>query len=72
LLFSASLGYPGVLGDKPFHGCFGALTLCVPRPQKSQKPESPPRIERIDSLEGEKAWAGTGERIGARITLIET
>jgi hypothetical protein len=40
--------------------------------EKSQKPEFPPKIERIDSLEGEKAWAGTGERIGAMIILIET
>jgi len=34
LLFSASLGYFGVLGDKPFHWCFGALNLCIPRTQK--------------------------------------
>ena len=34
--------------------------------------ESPPGIERIDPLEGEKAWAGTGERIGAMIILIGT
>jgi hypothetical protein len=34
LLFSASLGCLGVLGDMPFHRCFGALTLCTARPQE--------------------------------------
>jgi hypothetical protein len=34
LLFSASLSYLGVLGDRHFHWFFGALTLCVPRTQK--------------------------------------
>jgi hypothetical protein len=34
LLFSASLGYLGVLGDRRFHWCFGALTRCTPRTQK--------------------------------------
>jgi hypothetical protein len=34
LLFSASLSYLGVLGDRHFHWFFGALTLCGPRTQK--------------------------------------
>jgi hypothetical protein len=87
LLFSASLGCLGVLGDMPFHRCFGALTLCTARPQEGiiaedaevtearrekKKTESPARVERISSLGGEREWVGTGEKIGARITLIGT
>jgi hypothetical protein len=34
LLFSASLGCLGVLGDMHFHWFLGALTRCVPRTEE--------------------------------------
>jgi hypothetical protein len=40
--------------------------------REKKKTESPARVERISSLGGEREWVGTGEKIGARITLIGT
>jgi hypothetical protein len=34
LLCSASLGPLGVLGDRHFHWCFGALNLCTTKTQE--------------------------------------
>jgi hypothetical protein len=33
-LSSANLGYLGILGERHFHCCFGASTLCVPEREK--------------------------------------